>query len=371
MAKVPKVLRIHRNSVRPWLAVVGLATMRFSLSLFAVGSALVLAGACVRLWAKGHLTQRRGLSTSGPYAITRNPFYLGNLLLDLGICVIIGRIEVLVPYLALWLVLHYRKILSEERALELQWGESYLAYKRAVPRLLPWRVRNLPRMWSGLKSFSWASKNITRGIEIPRFLSAVSYPFLFFSWHQLCALGRGFFEHRYTLDFCVLCAFLCLQFLARAFRRPLRKRLPALPGSLSCTTGRTVLIVCFLALTFVIRFPGMEAGHVVFPAGLAALCLLLGLATLPSFQLDGVNAVTLELLVCAVAAVLAEVPWALFFPLAFYCVLAFDRCILRHAWTADARGQGPALTRLARMRTPALILLGALLAVVKELLERY
>ncbi|MFP4056165.1 MAG: methyltransferase family protein [Candidatus Brocadiia bacterium] len=365
MAKVPKFLRLHRNSLRLWLVVVGLAAMRFSATWFAIGAALAVGGALMRLWAKAYLTQRERLTTSGPYAMSRNPFYLGNLLLDLGICLMIGRIEVLAAYLAVWTLFHYRKILSEERALEAQWGEVYRAYKRQVPRLLPWRVSNLARMWRSRHEGSWASRNFTRGIEIPRFLAAISYPLLFFCWHRLRAEGLALLEGRHTLDFTLLCALLCLQLLARAMRRPLRKRRPVVPRVLSSAPGRTAFVLCFLGLVFLLRFAEMEADPMVFLAGLAATAVLLSVATARSVDPDSPAAMAFELGACALGAVLAEVPWALFAPVFFYTLVAFQRFVLG---SPPALSPGPPL-HLGRWRAAALIVLATSLGLLKELIE--
>jgi protein-S-isoprenylcysteine O-methyltransferase Ste14 len=107
---------------------------------FACGTVLVLAGACLRFWAKGFLTQGLELTTAGPYACCRHPFYFGNLLLDLGICLLIGRVDVLLAYSVLWFVIHHRQMKKEEQDLRLLHGaERYDQYAREVPRLIPWR----------------------------------------------------------------------------------------------------------------------------------------------------------------------------------------------------------------------------------------
>src|SRR3989338_5036177 len=50
-------------------------------ALTAAGAAFALAGEALRMWAAGHLTKSVRLITSGPYAYTQNPIYLGRLLI--------------------------------------------------------------------------------------------------------------------------------------------------------------------------------------------------------------------------------------------------------------------------------------------------
>ena len=58
------------------------------------------AGEAVRFWAAGHLLKTQELVTSGPYRYTRNPLYLGRLLIFTGLCVMAQM-----PWQANWIVL--------------------------------------------------------------------------------------------------------------------------------------------------------------------------------------------------------------------------------------------------------------------------
>ena len=52
-----------------------------------LGLPLACAGEAVRIWASGHIEKTRRLATGGPYAHSRNPLYLGSLLIALGVAV--------------------------------------------------------------------------------------------------------------------------------------------------------------------------------------------------------------------------------------------------------------------------------------------
>src|SRR2546426_1907142 len=53
----------------------------------AVGAVLVVPGLLVRALASGHVRKNEALATSGPYAYTRNPLYLGSLLMGVGFAI--------------------------------------------------------------------------------------------------------------------------------------------------------------------------------------------------------------------------------------------------------------------------------------------
>jgi protein-S-isoprenylcysteine O-methyltransferase Ste14 len=73
----------------------------------------------------------------GPYARTRNPMFLGLVLIYLGLVVAVNTAWALVglPVLILWL--HFGVIRREERYLEDRFGGEYTSYRRRVPRWIP------------------------------------------------------------------------------------------------------------------------------------------------------------------------------------------------------------------------------------------
>ncbi|HEY7993930.1 MAG TPA: isoprenylcysteine carboxylmethyltransferase family protein [Candidatus Eremiobacteraceae bacterium] len=75
-------------------------------------------------------------TVAGPYRFVRNPLYLGNLLLAIGIGAL-GPPPATVLVVAFNLIVIYRLILIEERFLKATNGDVYARYCAAVPRLLP------------------------------------------------------------------------------------------------------------------------------------------------------------------------------------------------------------------------------------------
>lgn len=83
-----------------------------------------------------HPERTHALVTSGPYRYTRNPMYVGMLIILAGWGIYLGS---LTPFLLLPLfvvVLTYQQILPEERILTAKFGEAYRAYQARVPRWL-------------------------------------------------------------------------------------------------------------------------------------------------------------------------------------------------------------------------------------------
>jgi len=133
---------------------------------------VALLGAALRTWAAAYLhtevvhdTEMHAdrLVADGPYRHLRNPLYVGVLLAGLALAALASRTGALVLLVGMpWFTL--RLIGREEAALDAAGGESYRAYRAAVPRLVPSLVPRLPpggvRPWWGQallgETFFWA-----------------------------------------------------------------------------------------------------------------------------------------------------------------------------------------------------------------------
>lgn len=76
------------------------------------------------------------LVTGGAYSYTRNPMYVGMVLILSGSATLFGTVGAWLPIPFFVWVIRSRFILGEERFLEDIFGEQYLAYKRRVRRWL-------------------------------------------------------------------------------------------------------------------------------------------------------------------------------------------------------------------------------------------
>lgn len=102
----------------------------------ATGAIVVAVGLWLRALASGHVRKNEALAISGPYAYTRNPLYLGSILIASGFAVAAHNWWVGVLFVIMLLAIYLPVIRSEEEFLRGKFPE-FEAYARAVPRLLP------------------------------------------------------------------------------------------------------------------------------------------------------------------------------------------------------------------------------------------
>jgi protein-S-isoprenylcysteine O-methyltransferase Ste14 len=103
----------------------------------AIGGVVALLGLTVRAWAAGHIRKNAALATSGPYAYTRNPLYLGSFILGLGFTVASAQPLLGLLFAALFLGIYLPVMRVEAETLAELFGEEYRRYARAVPLFLP------------------------------------------------------------------------------------------------------------------------------------------------------------------------------------------------------------------------------------------
>ncbi|MGO8796788.1 MAG: methyltransferase family protein [Candidatus Sulfotelmatobacter sp.] len=102
----------------------------------ALGAILIVPGLVIRALASGHVQKNETLATSGPYAYTRNPLYLGSLLMGLGFAVASRSWWVGVALVVMFFFIYIPVIRSEEAFLRGKFPE-FEEYARRVPRMLP------------------------------------------------------------------------------------------------------------------------------------------------------------------------------------------------------------------------------------------
>lgn len=117
----------------------------------AIGGAVALAGLLIRGAAAGHLRKHEALATSGPYAYTRNPLYVGSALLAAGF-LFAGHSWVAAALIVAYFALFYSGVMRrEEQELRARYGAAFEDYAARVPLFWP---RLTPAGSSDL-AFSW------------------------------------------------------------------------------------------------------------------------------------------------------------------------------------------------------------------------
>jgi protein-S-isoprenylcysteine O-methyltransferase Ste14 len=119
------------------LAVAYLIFAQPTVTLLAAGGALAFLGLALRALAAGYLEKNAHLATSGPYAYTRNPLYLGSFLMGSGLALGGGSWIVGLAFFGFFLMIYYPVMRREEDSLRKSFGEMYDRYASAVPFFLP------------------------------------------------------------------------------------------------------------------------------------------------------------------------------------------------------------------------------------------
>jgi protein-S-isoprenylcysteine O-methyltransferase Ste14 len=158
----------HRSSLPgPVALVIVMLPGSESASPFVVGTgvAITIVGELIRLWGVYHIgaisrtrSERLGpLVASGPFALVRNPLYVGNILLWVGFA-IAARMLWLAPIILVLLALEYHAIVRwEETLLESRLGHAYREYAARVPRWIPSFNRGDRGLRRGREGFSWSA----------------------------------------------------------------------------------------------------------------------------------------------------------------------------------------------------------------------
>ena len=114
--------------------------IRFPYSL--LGIILIAAGVVLNVWADGIFKKQKttvkpfekpdALVNSGPYRISRNPMYLGMVLILFGVSFILGSVMSFIGPIIFIITLERVLIPDEEKSMKENFGDNYLLYKRKV-----------------------------------------------------------------------------------------------------------------------------------------------------------------------------------------------------------------------------------------------
>jgi protein-S-isoprenylcysteine O-methyltransferase Ste14 len=158
MTEWPRIARRIRVPLGFVFAVLYFLLARPTWPSLALGAALVVPGLLIRALASGHVRKNEALATSGPYAYTRNPLYLGSLLMGVGFAVAARSWWVGVVLVVMFFAI-YMPVIRDEEAFLRQKFPEFEEYARGVPRIIP-------RLMPGTKTEGETSAGFSRALYL-------------------------------------------------------------------------------------------------------------------------------------------------------------------------------------------------------------
>ena len=137
------------------LAVVVLLLSRPEPRPILIGACVGLLGLAIRAYAAGFLHKQAVLTTSGPYARTRNPLYFGSSILALGAAIAMNSWPSAVLLLVYFALVYTLVMRREEIELRGHHGAEFDAYANSVPLFFP-RLIALKQPAVTASTFSWS-----------------------------------------------------------------------------------------------------------------------------------------------------------------------------------------------------------------------
>jgi len=117
-----------------------------------IGALVAIVGVVIRASASGHVKKNEELTTTGLYAYTRNPLYLGSIVIAAGFAVAARSLWIVAILVVMFVAIYVPVIRGEEAFLRATFPQPFDEYCRRVPRLVP----RLTRAYEGYGSFSSA-----------------------------------------------------------------------------------------------------------------------------------------------------------------------------------------------------------------------
>lgn len=136
MSKWSKIARRIRVPLGFIFAVFYFCLARPTWQSVVLGAILVVPGLVIRALASGHVRKNESLATSGPYAYTRNPLYLGSLVMGVGFALAARSWWIGIALVVMFLAVYLPVIRDEEAFLRTKFPE-FDEYARQVPRMVP------------------------------------------------------------------------------------------------------------------------------------------------------------------------------------------------------------------------------------------
>jgi protein-S-isoprenylcysteine O-methyltransferase Ste14 len=98
---------------------------------------VTILGLLIRAWACGHLKKEKELTMSGPYRFTRNPLYVGNMLLGLAVAIGANSWWVFTIFFVHFCLFYTVAIKREKERMQTFFPEEYKLFSQKVPIFFP------------------------------------------------------------------------------------------------------------------------------------------------------------------------------------------------------------------------------------------
>ena len=102
-----------------------------------IGLGVSVFGEAIQLWCFASLAKQQDLAANGPYALVRNPMYIGRYFLIIGGVLMTGNVALLIATTVIFWFLTTKRVKREEAVLTDIFGDSYAQYCATVHRFLP------------------------------------------------------------------------------------------------------------------------------------------------------------------------------------------------------------------------------------------
>jgi len=139
----------YRSYIPIPFVIIMLIFMKPTLVSIITGFLIALSGELIRIWSvsfAGSETRTTSgvggtyLVTQGPYSIVRNPLYVGNIMIYVGLGIMSYALFPWLQIFALFFFIfqYYCIILAEEEFLQSKFLQTFTDYKNSVSRFFPW-----------------------------------------------------------------------------------------------------------------------------------------------------------------------------------------------------------------------------------------
>jgi len=128
--------------------------LNFSDPLVVLGEVLVVLGVAIRSWAAGTLHKLKQVTRIGPYAMVRNPLYVGSFMMMFGFCALMQEAHTIWVILGPLAFMYWLKVRQEEVWLASMFENDWADYVKSTPRFIPNRLA-LPSL-EGFSLSQWS-----------------------------------------------------------------------------------------------------------------------------------------------------------------------------------------------------------------------